>query len=64
MSTTTLGMHEKRAGFWGRSNVPFGQRDGDAFVVLDASDARLMTPGSPSVVGRDAIRGYLEAAAA
>ncbi|MDT5170266.1 MAG: hypothetical protein QOD02_3601, partial [Mycobacterium sp.] len=38
--------------------------DGDAFVVLYASDARLMTPGSPSVVGRDAIRGYLEAAAA
>jgi hypothetical protein len=64
MSATTLGMHGKGESFCGRSNAPFEQRDGDAFVVVDASDARLMTPGSASVVGRDAIRGYLEAAAA
>jgi hypothetical protein len=66
MSTTTLrmGMGKTRERFLGRSNAPFDQRDGDAFVVVYASDGRLTAPVLPAVVGRNAIRGYLEAAAA
>lgn len=60
MSPTTLGMHEKV----GRSNLPVERHDGDASGVLYASDACLMTPGSPAGVGRDAIRASVEAAAA
>ena len=55
----TLGVHGELERFYERWNDAFDRRDADGFVALYAADARLMPPGSPALVGRNAIRGYL-----
>jgi uncharacterized protein (TIGR02246 family) len=59
--STTLGVDGELELFYERWNDAFDRRDADAFVALYAPEARLMPPGSPALVGRDAISAYLEA---
>jgi uncharacterized protein (TIGR02246 family) len=46
--------------FYRRWNAAFDERDATAFVALYAPDARLMAPGVAPLLGRDAIRTYIE----
>jgi uncharacterized protein (TIGR02246 family) len=59
--STTVGVHGELDRFYQSWNDAFDRRDAAAFVALYAADARLMPPGSPALVGRDAIGAYVEA---
>ncbi|MDT5303360.1 MAG: hypothetical protein QOG79_6605 [Mycobacterium sp.] len=56
----THGPHGELGLFYERWNAAFDQRDSAAFVALYAPNARLMPPGAMALVGRDAIRSYIE----
>lgn len=58
--STTLGVHGVLETFYARWNAAFDEKDAGAFVDLYTADARLMPPGSPALVGRAAIREYIE----
>lgn len=59
--STTLVANDELARFYRCWNDAFDRRDAGAFVALYAADARLMSPGSSALVGREAIRAYVEA---
>jgi uncharacterized protein (TIGR02246 family) len=59
--STTLGVHGELERFYRSWNDAFDRRDAEGFVAHYAADAWLMPPGSPALVGRDAIRPYVEA---
>jgi uncharacterized protein (TIGR02246 family) len=59
--STTVGVHGVLESFYARWNAAFDEKDAATFVDLYAADARLMPPGSPALVGRDAISAYIEA---
>ena len=60
MSTTT-GVEGQLVDFYQQWNAAFDRRDAEAFVALYADDARLMPPGSEALIGRAAIKAYIEA---
>jgi uncharacterized protein (TIGR02246 family) len=60
VTSTTVGVHGQLAHFYERWNAAFDAKDVRAFVDLYTEDARLMPPGSPALVGRDAISAYIE----